>query len=113
MCRTGRNGKPMQLLLIYDIVHDRKRTKVANACLDYGLDRIQYSAFMGSLTRTCQEELMMRISDIIGDDPASVHLYPIDEKAWQKRLKIEQHMDKILNIEEREEDDDVPRSADE
>lgn len=103
----------MQLLLIYDIVHDGKRAKVANACLDYGLDRIQYSAFMGSLSRTHQEELMIRISDIIGDAPASVHLYPIDEKAWKKRLKIEQQMDKILNMEERETDDDVPGSADE
>jgi CRISPR-associated protein Cas2 len=103
----------MKLLLLYDIVNDRQRTKVATACLDYGLDRIQYSAFTGVLSRTHQEELMLRIRDIIGDGAASVHLYPIDEKAWQKRLQLEQHMDKVLNIEEREEDDDVPRSADE
>lgn len=103
----------MRLLLVYDIVNDRQRTKVATACLDYGLDRIQYSAFMGSLSRTNQEELMLRIRGIIGDGAACVHLYPIDEKAWQKRLMLEQHMDRILNIEEREDDDDVPRSADE
>jgi len=29
-------------LLIYDIPSDRLRGKVANACLDYGLERIQY-----------------------------------------------------------------------
>ena len=44
----------MRYLLIYDISHDGVRTKVADACLDYGLERIQYSAFLGSLTRTHQ-----------------------------------------------------------
>jgi CRISPR-associated protein Cas2 len=103
----------MRLLLVYDIVSDRQRAKVATACLDYGLDRIQYSAFMGELTRTYQEELMLRIAHIIGDGAACVHLYPIDEKAWQKRLLLEQNMDRVLNIAVREEDGDVPRSADE
>ena len=40
----------MQSLLIYDIPDDRARQKIADACLDYGLQRIQYSAFLGELT---------------------------------------------------------------
>jgi len=97
----------MHILLVYDIVNDRRRGKVADACLDYGLDRIQYSAFTGLLSRTHQEELILRIGDIIGDSAASVHLYAIDEKAWEKRLIFEQGMDSV------ETDDDVPQSADE
>lgn len=104
----------MQILLIYDIVNDRQRSKVATACLDYGLDRIQYSAFRGQLPRTRQQELLMRIRDIIGDSPASVELYPIDIQVLPKveRLFINQHMDRVLNFEERD-DYDIPRSADE
>lgn len=97
----------MRLLLVYDIVNDRQRAKVADTCLDYGLDRIQYSAFGGTLSRTHQEELMLRIRDIVGDGAACIHLYPIDEKAWQKRLTFEQGMDNV------EVDADVPQSADE
>ena len=97
----------MRLLLVYDIVNDRQRGKVADACLDYGLDRIQYSAFSGRLSRTHQEELMMRIQDIIADGAACIHLYPIDEKAWDKRLTFEQGMESM------EVDIDVPESADE
>ena len=97
----------MRVLLVYDIVNDNQRTKVADACLDYGLDRIQYSAFAGRLNRTHQEELMMRIESIIGDGTACIHLYPIDETAWQKRLILERGMDEM------EMDDDVPQSADE
>jgi CRISPR-associated protein Cas2 len=97
----------MQILLVYDIVNDSQRAKVADACLDYGLDRIQYSAFAGLLNRTHQEELMMRIESIIGDGAACIHLYPIDETAWQKRLILERGIEKM------EMDDDVPQSADE
>jgi len=97
----------MHILLVYDIVNDRQRSKVADACLDYGLDRIQFSAFSGVLSRTHQEELMLRIVHIIADGAASIHLYPIDEKAWQKRLTLEQGMENV------EVESDVPRSADE
>ena len=103
----------MHVLLVYDIVSDRQRSKVATTCLDYGLDRIQYSAFAGQLSRTSQEEIMMRIESIIGKNPASVHLYPIDEKAWQRRLKIENSVEALLERTLMEDDYDVPGSADE
>jgi CRISPR-associated protein Cas2 len=103
----------MHILLVYDIVKDRQRAKVATVCLDYGLDRIQYSAFAGQLSRTHQEEMMMQIESIVGDSPASIHLYPIDVKAWQRRLMIENEVESLLERTSLEEDFDVPRSADE
>ena len=42
----------MQTLIVYDIPNDRIRGKIADVCLDYGLDRIQWSAFLGDLART-------------------------------------------------------------
>lgn len=36
-----------RVLLIYDIENDRVRGKIADACIDYGLDRVQFSAFVG------------------------------------------------------------------
>ena len=56
----------MQSLLIYDIPDDRARQKIADACLDYGLQRIQYSAFMGELTRTHQRALFVEIKKRLG-----------------------------------------------
>lgn len=78
-----------RLLLLYDIVNDRARVKVANACLDYGLDRIQYSAFAGCLTRTLQQELMFRIEDILDGKTANVKLIAIPEREWEARLEID------------------------
>jgi len=80
----------MRYLLIYDISHDGVRTKVADACLDYGLERIQYSAFQGELTRTHQRELWVLISKRVGKHGATINLYPLDEKSWAERRVFKQ-----------------------
>ena len=72
-------------LLVYDISHDRTRTRVANLCLDYGLDRIQYSAFMGVLSRNHQEELMLSIRRVLRRRGGNVQLYPLCQKDWAER----------------------------
>ncbi|MBN1121123.1 MAG: CRISPR-associated endonuclease Cas2 [Anaerolineae bacterium] len=79
-----------RLLLIYDIPDDGIRTKVADACLDYGLDRIQYSAFLGQLSTTHQEELMLKVQKKLGDRSGKVSLIPICERDWSARLEIDQ-----------------------
>ena len=78
----------MKVLLIYDIVHDGTRTKVADLCLDYGLDRVQYSSFIGQLRRTHQEELMLKIKKKLGKRKGDVRLIPICEKDWDSQLQI-------------------------
>jgi CRISPR-associated protein Cas2 len=83
----------MKCLLIYDIPHDGTRTKIADFCLDYGLDRIQYSAFVGDLTRTYQEELMLKIDDRLGDRPGKIQLFVICDKDWRQRIEIKQERD--------------------
>lgn len=77
----------MLCLLMYDIPNDRVRTKVADICLDYGLQRIQYSAFMGDLNRNRQEELLMKIRRKIGKRDANVRLFAVGEK--ESRLQKE------------------------
>ena len=79
----------MRCLLIYDISHDGTRAKVADACLDYGLERIQYSAFIGELSRIHQRELLLKIERRIGKQSASVQMFPLDEKCWTNRRVIE------------------------
>lgn len=79
-----------RLLLIYDIADDNVRAKIADACLDYGLDRVQYSAFLGQLSTTHQEELMLKIQMKLGDRSGKVSLIPICERDWSARLEIDQ-----------------------
>ena len=78
-----------RVFLVYDITNDRARTKIADACQDYGLDRVQFSAFSGKLSRNRQEELMLSIGDILGESTGNIKLIPICEPDWEKRLEID------------------------
>lgn len=78
-----------QVILVYDIENDRVRSKIADACLDYGLDRVQFSAFTGKLSRNHQQELMLRIGKLLGDGVGNVKLVPVCDKDWQDRLEID------------------------
>ncbi len=80
----------MRCLVIYDIPDDRTRTRVSDACLDYGLERVQWSAFMGELNHTLQRELLLKIRNILGKKAAKVRLLPINEVMWQEQRIIEQ-----------------------
>ena len=76
------------LILIYDIQHDGTRTKIADMCLDYGLDRIQYSAFVGYLSRNHAEELMLEIDRILDHQRGNIQLIQVTDKDWQQRMEI-------------------------
>jgi len=78
----------MKCLLIYDIPSDKLRTKIADICLDYGLERIQYSAFLGELSRNRQEEVMQKIGRKLGKNEGNVQLFPICDKDLRLRMKI-------------------------
>jgi CRISPR-associated protein Cas2 len=75
----------MKCLLIYDIPDDGVRAKVADFCLDYGLDRVQYSAFVGDLSSNHQEELMLKITKKLGKSRGKIDLFPICRQDWQAR----------------------------
>ena len=51
----------MRYVVIYDITDDNLRALVAEALMDYGLQRIRYSAFIGELRR---DELDSPIVDL-------------------------------------------------
>lgn len=82
--------KTPNTLVVYDIPDDRKRGKVADACLDYSLDRIQFSAFLGALLPTHQQELMLKVRKILGKKPGNIQLFPVCAEDWAKRKVIEQ-----------------------
>ncbi|MFQ3634025.1 CRISPR-associated endonuclease Cas2 [Roseiflexus sp.] len=80
----------MRCLLIYDISDDRTRQKIADACLDYGLQRIQYSAFSGNLSRTHQRELMTEVKRRLGKHTGNIQLFTFPDDVWNARRVIEQ-----------------------
>ena len=70
----------LRTLVIYDIEDDGIRLKVSEKCLDYGLVRIQYSAFLGALNRNKREELFLRLCSLLDDNHGKIFLQPICDK---------------------------------
>ena len=79
------------VLVIYDIPDDRIRYKISERCKDYGLDRIQYSAFAGELDRNRREELMLRLKKTLGRKEGNIRLQPVCTRdlALVKELVVE------------------------
>ena len=92
----------MLSLIIYDIPSDKLRNKVSDICQDYGLERIQFSAFMGEINHNRREELLQRIKREIGRKQADVQLFPICDKDMKLR--------KIISVSEKNEGTDKPDS---
>lgn len=79
----------MHVLVIYDIQDDRIRLKVASACKDYGLLRVQYSAFKGELSTNRFQELHFRLRTILGVDVGNIQIYPLCDKDAKQIKEIE------------------------
>ena len=82
--------------VIYDIVNDKTRTKVAKACKNKGLYRGQKSAFLGTLNRNQIDELKIMCEDIINAEEDSVYIFPMCVDDFKKVKLLGQAFDKKL-----------------
>lgn len=75
-------------MVLYDVEDDRVRARIASACKDYGLERIQYSAFSGPLDSTRRGELFTRLADTLGQEVGKVLVLALCEKDARERREV-------------------------
>ena len=80
----------MHTYVMYDIVKDRIRKKIADICLDYGLKRIQYSAFLGDINTTRRRALEEKLTDQLGTAEGKIEILAVCAKDFDKRTVIEE-----------------------
>ena len=73
--------------VVYDVEQDRARTKIFEACRDYGLDPVQFSVFFGTLSPNRWEELFLRMKRELGDGDGYILIIPLCEKDFKKIRK--------------------------
>lgn len=78
----------MHTLVIYDVPSDKLRNKIADVCLDYALERIQFSAFLGDMTPNRREELLKKIKKCMGKNEGNVQIYPLCDRCLRQRQQI-------------------------
>ena len=90
----------MLVWVIYDIVKDKTRTLIARACKQYGLYRVQKSAFLGNLNKNEIDELSIKSEDLIDEEVDSVYIFPMCEDDFKKVKLLGQAFDKSLVTDE-------------
>ena len=89
--QVGAGAAEVSVLVLYDVEEDRIRNKLADLCLDYGLERIQFSAFQGKINRNRRQELSLRIQKLIGSKSARVRIVPVSEDAVRETWVLDQY----------------------
>lgn len=82
--------------VIYDIVENNIRNKIARICLDIGLYRIQKSVFIGNIDIEERNSLALKCEEIIDPSVDSVYIFPMDSESFRNVKIIGQEFDKEL-----------------
>lgn len=90
----------MIIWVLYDIKNDRNRTKVAKACLQAGLYRVQFSCFLGTLTPNAKDTLRLQIESLIDETLDRVYIFPMNRSELQQTDLLGQAFDKDLVTDE-------------
>lgn len=72
-------------LVVYDVMDDGIRQRFADACLDFGLERFQMSAFWGRIAPPRRRELFLMLCDLLGETPGRILVQPVSADDVEKR----------------------------
>ncbi len=82
--------------VIYDIVDDKMRNRVAKTLKKAGLIRVQKSVFLGKLESNRFDELGEQCLDLINGAKDSVYLFPFCQEDFRRIQVLGQGFDKKL-----------------
>lgn len=76
----------MRYLVIYDITDNRLRKAIAEMLKNYGLKRIQKSAFVGNLMRNQLNSLITDLKKMIVDD--NLKIFPLCDLDYRRMISL-------------------------
>jgi len=86
--------------IMYDIVVDKTRSKIAKCCKEAGLYRVQKSVFLGTIARNRLDELRLQVEAFTDEQVDSVYIFPMCEMDFKKVMLLGQAFDKKLVTDE-------------
>ncbi len=82
--------------VVYDVADDKVRSRIARACLNKGLYRVQKSVFLGTLNANGCDSLALECEALIDPDVDSVYIFPMDSASFKQVKLLGQAFDKKL-----------------
>ena len=77
-----------RVLVVYDVSNDKARQKLAEMLTRHGLQRIQRSAFAGSLPASKIKDIARGAERIIDKSRDVVHIIPLGDREWDNRVVL-------------------------
>lgn len=90
----------MLVWVIYDITENKKRAHVSKLCKNYGLYRVQKSAFLGTLNSNELESITLECQENIDPKTDSVYVFPLCNDCFKKIKLLGESFDKALITDE-------------
>ncbi len=85
----------MLYLVIYDITDDGLRRQVSETLKDYGLERVQFSGFLGFLTRNRLRSLVVDLKGLLRSygggnegERRNIQIYPLCNSCFGGKILI-------------------------
>lgn len=86
--------------VMYDIIQNKPRNKVAKICKLSGLYRVQKSVFLGSLDENEKDTLELKVTNLIDEETDSVYIFPMSKNELRQTILLGQAFDKKLITDE-------------
>ncbi len=86
--------------VMYDIKNNKARSKVSKVCEQMGLNRVQYSVFLGTLEKTEKDSLRIQIEEYIDEENDSVYIFPMSKDELNQTVLLGQAFDKKMITDE-------------
>lgn len=82
--------------VMYDIKKDKARTKISKACEQMGLERVQYSVFLGTMDANQKDTLELMIKELMNVKTDSVYIFPMSKDELRETVLLGQAFDKKM-----------------
>lgn len=76
----------MKLLVCYDIIETNSRNEIVDLLFDFGFKRLQYSVFLGELSRKRLDKFIKYINQFIDIKEDSFYIFNFSEKDFNKSV---------------------------
>jgi CRISPR-associated protein Cas2 len=86
--------------VVYDISKDRTRKKICDRCLDYGLQRVQKSVYLGEVPANRVEEIIQFSKDLLNLETDAVYVFPMCRDDFGKVRIVGQGFDREMVADE-------------
>jgi len=80
--------------VMYDISKDKIRSKVAKACEQIGLTRVQFSVYLGTIEPNDKDTLEIQVEELIDKDNDKVYIFPMSKDELKDTVLLGQAFDK-------------------